>query len=237
MQSTVKMLEERMRKDVSTLNHHHARILEEIFEHPFPRNLEWPDVVSLVRHLGSVLERHDGKYEFQIGDVHAVFSKPHHKDVEAAGIAELRRFLTQAGVEAESPPAHVQPLVLLVDHHSARFFEAAPDGSHLEEREHLEPKDPHGFEHHLEHRKEADYEGQRAPEASEFYERVAQRLKGAPSIVLIGDATAKSSAMTYLAEYLKDKHKEVADHIVATKREDLSRITVGEIERIARSSI
>ena len=102
------------------------------------------------------------------------------------------------------------------------------------ESAHLEPLDPHGFERHLEHRKEADYKGQRAPEEDEFYERVAQRLKNAPSILLLGDATGKSSAMEYLVTYLKHRHKEIADRVVAAKDVDLSAISLGEIERIAR---
>ena len=223
-----------MRKVDPALNRHHARTLQQIFEHPFPHNLEWPDVVSLIRHLGSALERHDGKYEFEIGTARAVFEKSHHKDVDAAGIVELRRFLTEAGLAAESPALQVQSTVVLIDHHSARFFEAGPDGR-LQERDQIDPKDPHGFERHLEHRKEADYQGQRVPESDEFYERIAQRLKGASSIFLIGDATGKSSAMTYFVEYLKEKHKDLADRIVATAHEDLSHITVGEIERIATS--
>jgi hypothetical protein len=124
--------------------------------------------------------------------------------------------------------------VLLIDHHHARFFETAGPDGRLVEREHLEPKDPHGFRRHLEHRKEADYGGQRVPEADEFYERVAERLKDAASIVLVGDATGKSSASRYLLAYLDKKHKAIADRIVGTEDADLSAISLGRIEEIAR---
>jgi len=124
--------------------------------------------------------------------------------------------------------------VLLIDHHGARFFETAGSGTALQEREHLKPDDPHGFQRHLEHRKEADYKGQRVPEADEFYERVAQHLTHASSILLIGDATGKSSAARYLISYLKSKHKDIADRIVATEDANLSGITLGQIEEIAR---
>ena len=125
-------------------------------------------------------------------------------------------------------------IVLLIDHHGARFFESADSPGGLEEREHLEPADPHGFRRHLEHRKEADYQGQRSPEADEFYERVAQRLRSAASIVLVGDATGKSSALHYFLGYLKEKHKDVANRVIATEDADLSAITLGQIEEIAR---
>jgi stalled ribosome rescue protein Dom34 len=124
--------------------------------------------------------------------------------------------------------------VLLIDHQRARFFESGGAAGRLEESGHLEPKDPRGFLRHLEHRKEAHYRGQRTPEADEFYERIAQRLKGSSSIVLVGDATGKSSAARYLLDYLKEKHKDVADRIVGTEDANLSGITLGEIEEIAR---
>jgi hypothetical protein len=126
-----------------------------------------------------------------------------------------------------------QMKVVLIDHRNARFFEPA-SGGRLTENEHLEPLDPHGFQRHLEHRKEADYKGQRVPEADEFYERVAQRLSNAPSILLLGDATGKSSAMRYMLEYLKQRHKEISNRVVATQDADLSAISLGEIEQIAR---
>jgi hypothetical protein len=129
---------------------------------------------------------------------------------------------------------HNSMTVLLIDHQRGRFFEDAGTAGRLEEGAHLEPKDPHGFRRHLEHRKEAHYRGERVPEADEFYERVAQRLKGSQSILLVGDATGKSSAVQYLLSYLKEKHKEIADRIVGTDDADLSSITLGEIEEIAR---
>ncbi|HEY2476753.1 MAG TPA: hypothetical protein VGI19_18375 [Candidatus Cybelea sp.] len=123
--------------------------------------------------------------------------------------------------------------VVLIDHHGARFFEATDPGR-LAEREHLKPDDPHGFLRHLEHRKEADYKGERVPESDEFYDRVAQRLASASSILLIGDATGKSSALQYLLHYLKTKHKGIAERIVGAEDANLSGITLGQIEEIAR---
>lgn len=123
--------------------------------------------------------------------------------------------------------------VVLIDHHRARFFEPTAEGR-LVEAGHLEPLDPHGFRRHLEHRKEADYKGERVPEADEFYERIAQRLRDAPSILFLGDATGKSSAMRYVLGYLKERHKEISDRVVAAQAVDLSAISLGEIEQISR---
>ena len=200
-------------------------------------------MVTLVGRLGDVVERHDGKYEFRIGSASAVFTKPHHKDMSVDDVAALRRFFTEAGfgpTGASRPPeekaeAPVGPTVVLIDHHRARFFEPASGRHRFAEREHLEPTDPRGYERHLEHRKEADFPGQRTPEATEFYERIADALKNAQSIVLAGDATGKSSAMRYLVEYLDEKHGEIASRICASVDADLSKITLDEVERIASS--
>jgi hypothetical protein len=129
----------------------------------------------------------------------------------------------------------VLPAVVLIDHHRARFFEPADTAGGLEERGHIEPKDPHGFERHLEHRKEADYQRQRVPEADEYYERVARRLRELGSFVVLGDATGKSSAMQYLLQYLDEKHEDIAARKVAAETVDLSSIVLGDVERIARS--
>lgn len=40
--------------------------------------------------------------------------------------------------------------------------------------------------------------------------------------------------MRYLLAYLKHRHKEISDRIVATQDVDLSAISLGEIEQIAR---
>jgi hypothetical protein len=80
------------------LNHQHARILQEFFAHPLPHNIEWNDVVSLFQHVGSVTERHDGKFEFQVGSAKVVFTKPHGKDLSADDVVALRRLLNDAGI-------------------------------------------------------------------------------------------------------------------------------------------
>jgi hypothetical protein len=223
-----------------SLNRKDARVLREIFGHPLPHNLKWMDVVSLVNHLGSVLERHDGNDEFRIGTTSEVFKRPHHKDIELEDVVRLRAFLERGGVDASGPKsestgAQAPPksyVVLLIDHHSARFFEPQSDGVHIIERERVEPADPHGFERHLEHRKEADYQGERVPEPTEYYERVAQRLEDFAVTLLLGNATGKSSALHYLEQYLQEKHKDVRARVVDTVHVDLSSITIDGIQNI-----
>jgi len=98
----------------------------------------------------------------------------------------------------------------------------------------VKPYDPHGFHRHLIHRKEAHYQGERVPEEHSFYEDVAKDLVPAQEIVLIGHATGKSSAVEFLAEFLKKHHASIYQRVVATELTDLSALTEPEIESIAR---
>ena len=98
----------------------------------------------------------------------------------------------------------------------------------------IRPADPFGFHHHLIHRKEAHYRGERVPEEASFYEEIARELLPANEIVLIGSGTGKSSAVGHLAHYLATHHPMLSKHVVATEKADLSALTAPEIEAIAR---
>lgn len=193
-----------------------------------------------MEHLGNVQQRHDGKYQIQIGTAQTIVERPQHKDVELTELLRLRTFLKEAGLEAtgsqrapgQSDISSGSRAVVAVDHHQARFFEFGSDGVHLVERDHLKPLDPHGFERHLEHRKEADYKGERVPDPDEYYERMAQQLKGAGTILLVGDATGKSSAVRYLAHHLQEKHGDIWHHVVGMENLDLSSMTLPRLQEL-----
>lgn len=125
-------------------------------------------------------------------------------------------------------------MVVLIDHQRARFFEPRDSGKGLEERGHVEPKDPHGFRRHLDHRKEADYIGQRVPELDDYYDQISERLRNATAIVLIGDAISTSGALVYFRAYLKEKHKDLDHRVAGAERADLKHITLGQVEQIAK---
>jgi hypothetical protein len=131
-------------------------------------------------------------------------------------------------------PSHAGRTVVVVDHHSARLYQdlgaARSDGETT-----VKPADPHGFHHHLIHRKEAHYEGERVPEDTSFYEQVARDIVSAREIVLIGHGTGKSNALDCLMEYLKTHHPTIFQRVIATEVVDLSALTEREIEAIARS--
>ena len=109
--------------------------------------------------------------------------------------------------------------------------------SRFQDEVNAKPHDPFGFHHHLIHRKEAHYKGDRVPEEDSYYEEIAMDLVHAEEIILIGHGTGKSSAVRFLTEYLKAHHPEQFQRIVATETVDLSALTEPQIEEIAKRHI
>ncbi len=93
-------------------------------------------------------------------------------------------------------------MVVVIDHRVAHIYHDR--GSSVPEDEvNVKPYDPFGFHHHLIHRKEAHYEGERVPEESSFYEEIVQDLVHAEAIILIGHGTGTSDAAGFLRQYIK----------------------------------
>jgi hypothetical protein len=82
------------------LNNNQRDTLLQLFQHPTSHNVEWQAVLSLLEAVGSVEERHDGKFLVKLGNETEVFTRPKHKDVEVQQIVDLRRMLAGAGYGA-----------------------------------------------------------------------------------------------------------------------------------------
>jgi hypothetical protein len=82
------------------LNNNQRNTLLQIFQHPASHNIEWHAVLSLLEAVGSVEERHDGKYLVQLGSETEVLTRPKHKDIDVQQTVDLRRMLTGAGFAA-----------------------------------------------------------------------------------------------------------------------------------------
>jgi hypothetical protein len=82
------------------LNSHHRDTLLQLFQHPTSHNIEWHDVLSLLKEVGTVEVRHDGKYVVRIGGDVEVIERPKTKDIDVQRVVDLRRMLTDAGYGA-----------------------------------------------------------------------------------------------------------------------------------------
>jgi hypothetical protein len=79
------------------LSSHHRTTLAKVFQHPVNHNLEWKDVLSLMGAVGTVEEKHDGKFTMTLGEQSETLERPRHKDVSAQEVLDLRRMLTNGG--------------------------------------------------------------------------------------------------------------------------------------------
>ena len=81
------------------LNNHHRVTLEKIFSHPLSGNVEWRQVLSLLAAVGTATQEPNGKVKVELGGETEVLRPPNDKDVDRQMIVDLRRLLTNAGLE------------------------------------------------------------------------------------------------------------------------------------------
>ncbi|MGC2060194.1 MAG: hypothetical protein WA653_18150 [Candidatus Sulfotelmatobacter sp.] len=213
---------------------HLESLYQNLLNGKLPNNLSWSEAVELVEHLGEVEPHGDDEFVFRVGSQRAFFKRPNTHDLGVEEVSRLRKMLKEAGpgaqVEETSQPSR---MIVVIDHHAAHVYQDFGGSRPADERK-VQPYDPFNFHHHLIHRKEAHYRGERVPEEDSFYEEIAKDITPANEIVLIGHATGKSNAADFLKEYLKTHHPEIFRRVIATESADLSAVTEPEIEALAK---
>jgi hypothetical protein len=81
---------------------HHQATVDKIFGHPVGHNIQWHDVLSLLRSVASVTEDADGRYTVRLGSETQTFAAPRHHDLDAQQVVDLRRMLKGAGIQPKS---------------------------------------------------------------------------------------------------------------------------------------
>jgi hypothetical protein len=194
-------------------------------------------VIDLIGNIGEVDAHGNDEFIFAVGSQRGLFKRPSGHNLAVEEISRLRRFLKEAGAHGmPAKESKIGRMVLVIDHHVARVYHNLGD-SRSQGEVTLRPYDPFGFHHHLIHRKEAHYKGDRVPEEGSYYEEIAMDLVHAEEVILIGHATGKSSAVRFLTEYLKAHHPELLQRVVAIETADLSALTEPQIEEIAKKHI
>jgi len=215
----------------------HKQLLDSLVAGKLSRNLSWSSVIDLIGHIGEAQPHGNDEFAFVVGSQRSLFKRPSGHNLAVEEISRLRRFLKEVGtIGMPGKTYKIGRMVVVIDHHVAHIYHVlSKDGSEGEVN--VKPYDPFGFHHHLIHRKEAHYKGDRVPEEDSYYEEIAMDLVHAEEIILVGHGTGKSSAAGYLTEYLKAHHPEEFQRIVATETADLSALTGAQIEEIARGHI
>jgi hypothetical protein len=216
------------------MSKHLESLYQNLLSGKLPQNLSWSEAVELVKHLGEVQPHGDDEFMFRIGSQRASFRRPHTHDLGVEEVSRLRKFLKETGSGAQvKEPAESRRMIVVINHHAAHVYKDL-GGNRAADGHNVQPYDPFNFHHHLIHRKEAHYEGERVPEEHSFYEEIAKDITPANEIVLIGHAVGTSNAANFLTEYLKAHHPEVSQRVIAIESADLSAVSEPEIEALAK---
>jgi len=86
------------------LSNHHSSTLKEIFDHQ-NHSVEWRKIESLLEAVGSVEKEHNGHLKVTIGPETEMFHVHHSKDADRQSIVDLRRMLTEAGLNPDGEKA------------------------------------------------------------------------------------------------------------------------------------
>jgi hypothetical protein len=216
------------------LHHKFAKLHQSVLHGKLPRSLHWSDVLDLIGHLGQVQAHGGDEFAFVVATRREIFKRPRTPEIGVEEVSRLRQFLKLAGSESLRDE-FTQPrrVIVVIDHHAAHIFQDFGE-SRSQEAIAIAPYDPWHYHHHLVHRKEAHYEGDRVPEETSFYKEVAAALVSANEIVLVGHGTGKSSAVSVLEAYLNKHHIDLSRRIKTTEIIDISAFTEPEIEAIAK---
>ncbi len=216
------------------MSKHLESLYQNLLNGKLPRNLSWSEAVELVEHLGEVQPHEGDEFVFRVGSQRVFFRRPQTHDLGLEEVSRLRKFLKEAGPRSRAEePARPSRMIVVIDHHAAHVYQDLGGTRPAGERT-VQPYDPYNFHHHLIHRKEAHYRGERVPEEDSFYEEIAKDITPANEIVLIGHATGKSNAADFLKEYLKTHHPDTSRRVIATESADLSAVTAPQIEALAK---
>ncbi len=77
---------------------HHRATVEKLFRHPTSHNVQWHDVLSLLRSVAIVSEEHDGRYKVTLGSETETLDAPRGHDIDIQTVVDLRRMLEGAGI-------------------------------------------------------------------------------------------------------------------------------------------
>ena len=224
------------------LDHHHRSTAEAILSHPVSHNIEWRDVLSLLEAIGEVTEEHNGKFKVAFGGETETLHRPSGKDVGEQMVVDLRRMLTAAGITAEglrergdvgAPPAATEPsghAILVIGYHGADIYPTdASNGAPTR----IVPQDVTGRLRTM-HHKANNPGGWYGEIAKSWYAELAEALRPAAQVLIIGNGKGHSNGMLQFTQYLAQHDHDLMKRIVGSIESDSEDLTEAEILELAR---
>src|SRR5579864_1224441 len=163
---------------------HLESLYQNLLNGKLPHNLSWAEAVELVEHLAEVQPHGGDEFVFRVGDQRVFFKRPPSHDLGMEEVSRLRKLLKEAGPAVHESgaqleePAQPGRMIVVIDHRAAHVYHDVGGSRPADERK-VQPYDPYNFHHHLIHRKEAHYRGERVPEEDSFYEEIAKDITAA----------------------------------------------------------
>lgn len=91
-------------RELSTMNHRHRKVVHAIFAHPVPANLDFKEVQSTLKELGAEIEDRNGSRIAVSLKGHTVLFHHAQHSVPKDEVVQIRRFLTDCGIDPEQYP-------------------------------------------------------------------------------------------------------------------------------------
>jgi len=217
------------------------RTLDAIFKHSSNDNLDWTDVVALIKTIGRVRQQRSSEFVFEVCGSHLRWHRPHTKNLTGSEKLVLHQFLMQSGwtdAIPSQPAKHPVPaaldLVVVLDRHGTKIFQinvASDDAS----RDVIRPYDPHHLLHHLIHKQLARVSD--ASETLKYYERIGEAVALGGKIVVVGHGAGMGDAAHNLAEYLGSHHRKSYRRTVYVTVSDIRNIGAPQLVEIAQDAL
>jgi hypothetical protein len=160
-----------------------------------------------------------------------VLPPAHTKDVSGTDeLMKIRSFLDRSGKVLPEPAGPEARWIVVIDHHAARIFQSDVHGSPSEQIR------PHQTDASISHTHSFDgfSRGQEKPAANSFFGPIADALKEAGQILVLGSGSGTANEMDQFIAWLKTHHPELTQRIAGSLIIDEHHLTDDQLLAKAR---
>ena len=199
-------------------------------------------MLSLLEAIGEVTEEHNGKFKVAVGGETETLERPHGKDVGEQTVVDLRRMLAAAGITDEglherqdvsSQAAPTEPgghAILVIGYHGADIYPTDASGGAPTR---IVPQDVTGRLRTM-HHKANNPDGWYGKVPKSWYAELAEALKPASQVLIIGNGRGHSNGVQKFSEYLAQHDHDLMKRVVGSIDSDAEDLTEAQILALAK---